>query len=344
MILRIKYFAFAMFGLTLFMAACHKNTIVNLVTKTKQDTTTHDVYVTGTSGDTAVYWKNGKEVKLSDGKNAGYANSIFVTGNNDVYVAGTMYTDGLFSGPFKAVSWKNGVITNLDNNPQSLFSQAYAITVSGSDVYVGGYTTNGGNNATYWKNGTPVVIGGNNSTIYSLSVNGGDVYTSGESFVSDSSYATYWKNGKALVLGPGSSSSIFIANNNIYTAGYQDINGASYAACWQNQTVINFDSTSGQDVASCVFVSGNDIYVAGYHRSDGNQVATYWKNGVPVALDNTVNVNSWAQSICVVGNDVYVAGVIVDELLSSTVATVWKNGVPMKLGIESSAATGLFVK
>jgi len=342
MILNIKSALFPILSLSLLMAACHKNTIVHPVTKA--DTTTHDVYVAGTSGDTAVYWKNGKEVKLSDGTRGAFANSIFVTNNNDVYIAGTMYTDGLDSGPFKALSWKNGVVTNLDNNPQSVFSEAYAISVLGNDVYVGGYTTNGPNLATYWKNGTPVVIGGSNSTIYSLSVNSGDVYTSGESFVSDSSYATYWKNGQATVLGPGSSSSIFITNNNIYTAGYQDINGASYAACWQNQTVINFDSTSGQDVASCVFVSGNDVYVAGYHRSGVNMVATYWKNGVPIALNNDTNVNSWAQSICVVGNDVYVAGVIVNELFSSTVATVWKNGVATKLGIDNSAATAVFVK
>jgi hypothetical protein len=344
---------YILLGINFFLAACHKNDVVKGITKTTpdtvmQDTVHHDIYVAGVSNDTAVYWKNGLEVHLSDGTKEAMANSIFVTTNNDVYVAGTMYTEGLFSGPYKAAIWKNGAVSIIDNNPQSVFSEAYAITVSGSDVYVGGYTTNGPEFATYWKNGTPTVVGGANSSIYGLSINGNDLYTSGESFVGDSSYATYWKNGQATVLGPGTSTSLFVSNNNVYTAGYQDIRGADYGAYWKNQSVMNFSSTPGYDFAEYIFVSGNDVYVAGYHHGPTfTQQATYWKNGVAVTLNNGPSLNngaSWAQSIVVVGKDVYVVGAVVDETYSSSEATVWKNGVPTKIGGEESFGNAIFVK
>lgn len=64
---------------------------------------------------------------------------------------------------------------------------------------------------------------------------------------------------------------------------------------------------------------GPGIYLAGVgQNSEGTAVATYWKDGVPV---NLAAIQSYAYSIAVSGNDIYVAG----EMGGN--ATYWKNGV-----------------
>ncbi|NJO68360.1 MAG: hypothetical protein HC830_02970 [Bacteroidetes bacterium] len=84
------------------------------------------MYVSGyerqveTGKDAAKYWKNGKEVCLTDGTFYSRANAVFVL-NNDVYVAGEINpeTDVLKlatteTGMNKiAVYWKNGTMIRL---------------------------------------------------------------------------------------------------------------------------------------------------------------------------------------------------------------------------------------
>jgi hypothetical protein len=63
------------------------------------------------------------------------------------------------------------------------------------------------------------------------------------------------------------------------------------------------------------------VYIAGYH---GNSAA-YWKNGKLVSLPNGIKANS----ICVVGNDIYAAG---EDLGGGTGRAVyWKNGNVVRL-------------
>ncbi|KKO89269.1 hypothetical protein AAW12_24515 [Sphingobacterium sp. Ag1] len=119
----------------------------------------NDVYVSGyksyaskgadnTNKQMALYWKNGQEIILSTGTGR-YAtrltSSIFVSGN-DVYVAGMSRDPN--TGESMAVYWKNGQEVVLAKGPT--FTQALAIAVSGSDVYVAGENSN---RKVYWKNG-----------------------------------------------------------------------------------------------------------------------------------------------------------------------------------------------
>jgi hypothetical protein len=69
--------------------------------------------------------------------------------------------------------------------------------------------------------------------------------------------------------------------------------------------------------------------------------AVYWKNGVPMELTPYSQV-SVANSVTVIGPDVYIAGGIAgpDGLLR---ATYWKNGVPTQLDATYSVANSIEV-
>lgn len=176
-----------------------------------------DVYVAGwvlnlNGKSSAVYWKNGRMVLLTDGSSDSMAESIFVTGQ-DVYVVGTIDYSLSHIAPNEvfaigkqgvATYWKNGNATTLSDN-----GRAQSIFVNGSDVYVcGSISTNttlsstpfGAVNviqAVYWKNGDPVILDTDfnaNSDANAISVTrNGDVYTAGwignhaASWINDSS-------------------------------------------------------------------------------------------------------------------------------------------------------------
>lgn len=90
---------------------------------------------------------------------------------------------------------------------------ANAVAISGNDVYVAGYETNGSHpQVKYWKNGTPVTLSGAgvHALARSVFIFEGDLYVAG----SADKRATIWKNGMADLLTDGiedaGASSIFV--------------------------------------------------------------------------------------------------------------------------------------
>ena len=115
----------------------------------------NDVYLAGSEGGNAVFWKNGNSETLAYG--GGFfvpaeATAMAISGP-DVYIAGAVpgAFPGTNTGHKVAVYWKNGVQVNL--TPDSVLSVATDIAVSGSDVYVVGRERD---TAVYWKNGDTV--------------------------------------------------------------------------------------------------------------------------------------------------------------------------------------------
>jgi hypothetical protein len=113
-----------------------------------------DVYVLGkvlehSDGEWyTAYWKNGNKVNLTNMSDYGgmHGKLMAVSGSN-VYVAGD-------SGG-SACYWKNGARNVL--SPEN--SHAAAIAVNGTDFYIAGFESVGGNNmACYWKNGAKVSL------------------------------------------------------------------------------------------------------------------------------------------------------------------------------------------
>lgn len=86
-----------------------------------------------------------------------------------------------------------------------------------------------------------------------------------------------------------------------------------------------------------------DVYVAGVEYNGSIATAKYWKNGQAMTVGDKVNW-SIANSIAVVGNDVYVAGT---EVIgpSKQIAKYWKNGQAIALtdGTKIAGATSIAV-
>ncbi|MDB5152412.1 MAG: hypothetical protein JWR54_1163 [Mucilaginibacter sp.] len=105
-------------------------------------------------------------------------------------------------GPREACYWKNGIQTKLSDT--TLTSEANAIFVQGTDVFITGYSTSvpkGYSVVTYWKNGVQVKIdNGYTSNGLGIAANGNDIYIAGQSLIPNG--ATYWKNGIPVQL-PG---------------------------------------------------------------------------------------------------------------------------------------------
>jgi hypothetical protein len=207
------------------------------------------------NGNTAGYWKNGVFNILENTPRVSAAEGICFSGS-DMYVVG--HAAGATD---TAAQWKNGVRMNLtsDNGPTNI---AYAVAVSGTDIYAVGVHNN---LPVYWKNGvmntlnlsgSPDQAGGFATAI---AVVGTDVYIAGATNSPASGYqATYWKNGVSTVL----------------SANTSDVSNANGIA-----------------------VAGSDIYVVGIVTSAGTNSygPVYWKNGAEYKLSGTGSINA----ICV---------------------------------------------
>ena len=260
----------------------------------------------------------------------------------DVYVAGYQ-SDA--SGKHTAIYWKNGIATTLPDNNQG--SQAYAIAVSGQNVYVVGTVSNGTHSvATIWKNGSPVALTDGTINAYAggVFVAGSDVYVAGY----DGRGAEYWKNGVPVVLTDGSeqaaSNAIFVSGSDVYAAGYEYQNTqisptssivAPVATYWKNGTPVALANSSQPSVVWALFVSGSDVYASGYYQKDSSSAPTaaYWKNGALIPL--TEATNTGARSIFVSGPDVYSVG---DGNSVPQIAYYWKNATETPVSGAASAS------
>ncbi|MBX7125616.1 MAG: hypothetical protein K1X47_07975 [Cyclobacteriaceae bacterium] len=123
-----------------------------------------DVYLAGSSGSTAAWWKNGTLNKITE---AGAQVTSIAATATDVYVGGQSGSPTP-SGTY----WKNGVKKQLGGR------QVLAIAINGADVYFSGYYMYGptlDQTACYWKNDTFFSIG-SEQFAQAIAVDGNDVH------------------------------------------------------------------------------------------------------------------------------------------------------------------------
>ena len=295
-------------------------------TKSGNGASADNVYVAGAvlngPKPEAKSWKNDILTPLSD--SLSYGTAIVVSGN-DVYVGGYETNDGISTSMY----WKNGSPILLTDGTDSGYRAApngyfpKTIDVSGTDVYVAGFSRYGNRTvAKYWKNGIATILGDSASYAICLAASAAEVYVLGY----EDGNAVYWSGGSPHILQSGTSvpavAAIAVSGSDVYVAGN------SFAPMyWKNQTPVFLTDSFSTASTSAITVSGTDVYVAGYGQDAGGTLyAMYWKNGIPITLGKGQGF-----SIAVSGTDVYVAG------YSGPEAVYWKNGQLVSLAQRGQA-------
>ena len=261
----------------------------------------------------------------------------------DVYVVGEYVVE---PGAYSAAYWKNGKLVNL--TPNSTGSEAEAIAVKDTDVYVVGEITDYQTqllHAVYWKNGVMHPLNYGDSTTFSslaadIAVEGNDVYIAGEydNFAyHGSNQAMLWKNGVPQSLsynqfGSGARA-VRVKHHEVYVAGYSAIDNtvSDIATYWKNGVAHRLENNTGFSWAGSMTIKDSDVYIAGqtYPTVNGVNTAVYWKNGVKTILQ----YNASTGGIAVSNGNVYVGGTTTINAASLQYqATYWKNGTPTLLG------------
>jgi hypothetical protein len=198
----------------------------------------------------------GRLIKINNNSSA---SSVFLSGT-DIYVAGYRreFIPNACCGNLYSVAmlWKNGV--SIDLNSTNNNAEARSVFISGNNVYVGGYESNGINSiAKIWKNGvgTNLSDGLTSTVINSLYINNSDVYAVGVEYL------------------------------NGYSNGIQ----LSRAKLWKNGTPLNLTNGKFPAEAYSIFVAGSDVYCGGFESNGSKKVATIWKNGIPIYLSDGKN-------------------------------------------------------
>ncbi|MBK8088649.1 MAG: hypothetical protein IPK31_12250 [Chitinophagaceae bacterium] len=133
----------------------------------------------------------------------------------------------------------------------------------------------------------------------------------------------------------------------IYSAGYiETLNGSRYSMFWKNQTGTKNSTLDFAYAPQSLFVSGSDVYIAANENYLGKTQARLLKNGNITDLNQGLTNGSYARSVYVSGQDVYVGGAEI-RTNNNVTARVWKNGAGLNLSKDisdsSSYVNSIFV-
>ena len=315
-----------------------------------------DVYISGASGGTAVYWKNGVQTNLNTDSITSSGDGIFVSGT-DVYVS------GVCAGTSTPCYWKNGTRKLLSNDSSS--GSAAGISVLNQNVYIGGnrslsvpegmgYLSTP--KAITWLNDAETILNGTALTtdcgfVKSLFVSsGGNVYAAGEvQGAGGTYYGTYWKDGVATTISNANVlNSIFVKDTSIYIAGNSADGHAVYYSPDGTKNLLAVPSNATTSSAESIFVDGQDVYVAGNYYIVDKEYACYWKNGERTDLNDGMATHDFseAKAITVKNANVYVVGSYFNAA-NKLIACYWRNGEKTDLTFgetDRARANSIFIQ
>jgi hypothetical protein len=264
----------------------------------------------------------------------------------DIYVAGVELAGNFY----KAVYWKNGLITHLDSGVYG--ARATGIAVANGHVYVSGYVgsvAGGYNRATIWTDGiaSSLVADDRQSTATSVIVVGQDVFVGGceaalPGVGTYSATAEYWKNGFPVALETnqegGCVTALTASGSDLYVlgsiVGHTEIGPNSFAdvpivTVWKNMTKQELTDGTTFTTSSGITVSNGHVYVSGSlcaSLTPDCSSAAFWVDGT-VSLITPATL-AQASGIAVIGSTTYTAvnaattsGGNLAELSTDTVVT-----------------------
>jgi len=164
----------------------------------------------------------------------------------------------------------------------------YALAVSGSDLYAGGFFTAAGGtpatNIAKWNGSSWSALGsGMNRYVHALAVSGSDLYAGGQFTNAGGTVANYiakWNGSSWSALGSGMNGFVYalaVSGSDLYAGGqFTNAGGtvANYIAKWGGSSW----SALGSGMNSNVFalaVSGSDLYAGGQFTTAGGKVSAY---------------------------------------------------------------------
>lgn len=234
----------------------------------------------------------------------------------------------------------------------SLFNCGEDPNPANETVHLAGTLVNsnmdGDNTASYWKDGVYTDLTGNNiqSRVSSLYVNGSSVLIGGIKYTAIMPTSIVWKDGIENVIDEAFGNPLIVADkNNLYGVWLT----------WTSGYVINKNGTSQPIIDTADYfapmamtVHQEDVYPCGFASLpltppdySSPQFAQYWKNGQLMFRESEA---SYASSITVHDNNVYMAGAIYNSMTTS-IACYWKNGQRVDLtdGNSSAIVSSIYV-
>ena len=156
---------------------------------------------------------------------------------------------------------------------------------------------------------------------------GSDVYVAGSEYNGSVNVAKYWKNGQAIALTDGTNdayaNSIVVVGSDVYVAGWNET-GLLCSQILEKRAGYSTHRWNKRCLMQIPLPLWAAMYMwQGLNTTVRISVAKYWKNGQAIALTDGTK-DAYANSIAVVGSDVYVAGY--ENNGSVYAAKYWKNG------------------
>lgn len=302
------------------------------------------VYVAGADRSSgthvATVWKNGEAISFTNGSFNSFATSVHVD-DKTIYVSGTEAVGYNYATYWKKVDGVPQPIAGLNETMND--ASANSMFVNGTDVYIAGYENQGagvGNVAKVWKNGTATHLSTLGSYALSVFVSGNDVYVAGAEHTDTGTSAMLWKNGTGTNLLPtiqrAFASAVTVSDGKVYVAIQYYEGTTPHIKVWVDGTEQTIPYNPMGSTVSSIFVSDGDVYLAGTDGVNNIATAALWKNGVVSILSNNKNSFTYAKSVCVYNDDVYVAGLDYDAN-GIQMGILWKNGVATTLTHNGSA-------
>ena len=261
--------------------------------------------------------------------------SALAVSGSDVYAAGAFTTAG-GSAANSIAKWNGSSWSALGlgmGNLPGYSTIVYALAVSGSDVYAGGFfTTAGGsaaNNIAKWNGSSWSALGsgmGSNQgippSVSALAVSGSNVYAGGAFTTAGGSAANHiakWNGSSWSALGSGMSGGTFpsadalaVSGSDVYAGGVFSRAGGvniGYAiAKWNGSSWSALNSGMNGGV-SALALSGSDLYAGGDFTTAGGSTANYiakWNGSSWSALGS--GLNGEVSALVVSGSDLYAGG------------------------------------